>query len=223
NSAAHVSLCFIYNNYDFDWTRSEEECKRGIELDPNYAKAHFAYAYMLARVERWDEMAEQMETSMRLDPAEPWWPSVYGSFLIQARRFEAAEKQLKRGIEIDPDWNSAHGGLLNLYVELGRFDQAFELAEKRKYTPVVMAYIYARMGNRQKALDLLGQSPDADRFELALIYAALNDFDKAFEVINKSLDLREGFMFGYGNFLALDKLKSDPRWKDVSRRINRPE
>jgi Tfp pilus assembly protein PilF len=60
NSAAHISMCFIHNNYDFDWSRSEDSCKRGIELDPNNAKGHFAYAYMLARVERWDEMAEQM-------------------------------------------------------------------------------------------------------------------------------------------------------------------
>jgi len=57
---------------------------------------------------------------------------------------------------------------------------------------------------------------------LALVYTALDDFDKAFEVINQSLDRREGFMFGSTNFLVLDKLKSDPRWKDVSRRINLP-
>lgn len=85
-----------------------------------------------------------------------------------------------------------------------------------------MAYIYAQMGNRQKALDFLNRSSDQNLFELALVYAALDDFDKAFEVINQSLDRREGFMFGYGNYLALDKLKSDPRWKDVSRRINLP-
>ena len=222
NSAAHISMCFLHNNYDFDWSRSENSCRRGIELDPNNAKGHFAYAYMLARVGRWDEMSEQMETAISLDPAEPWWASVYGGFSIQARRFEQAEKHLKRAIEIDPNWRASYGGLSDLYVELGRFDEALKLAEKWKNDPLSIAYIYARMGNRQKAFEFLKQSSDQDRFKLALIYSALDDFDKAFEVINQSLDRREGFMFGYANFLGLGKLKSDPRWKDVSRRINLP-
>lgn len=72
-------------------------------------------------------------------------------------------------------------------------------------------------------LEFLNQSPDQDQFVLPEVYTALNDFDKAFELINRSLDQREGFMFGYGNFLVLDKLKSDPRWKEVSWRINLPQ
>jgi tetratricopeptide (TPR) repeat protein len=223
NSAAHVSMCFIYNNYDFDWARSEESCKRGIELDPNNAKAHFAYAYMLGRLERWDEVVEQMEKTMSLDPAEPWWGAVYGQFLIKARRFEEAERQLNHALMIDPNWWMAYRGLFHLYIELGRFDEALKVAEKRKYDHLSMAYLYARMGNRQKALEFLNQSTDQDPFELAQLYAALDDFDNAFKVINQSLDRREGFMFGYANYLVLDKLKSDPRWKDVARRMNLPQ
>jgi len=55
--------------------------------------------------------------------------------------------------------------------------------------------------------------------KLALVYTALNDFDKAFEALNKSLDRREG-LNGAANYLVLDKLKSDLRWKDVARRMN---
>ena len=221
NSAAHVSMCFIYNNYDFNWAEGEKECRRGMELDPNNAKAHFAYAYLLSRLERWDEMAEQMDQAMKLDPAEPWWPSVFGSFLIQARRFEEVENNLKRAIKIDPNYRPTYMGLSNLYIERGRFDEALEVREKKGFTgPLEIAYVYARKGDRKKALELLNQYSGEDLYQLALVYAALDNFDKAFEVINLSLDRGEGFMFGYGNFPVLDKLKPDPRWKAVRRRMN---
>jgi serine/threonine protein kinase/Tfp pilus assembly protein PilF len=222
NAAAHISMCFIYNNYDFDWKRSEESCKRGIELDPSNAKGHFAYSYMLARMGRWDEMAQQMEKAMSLDPAEPWWPAVYGQNLIQARNYEEAERQLNRALQIDPDWWMAFRGLFHLYIELGRFDEAFRVAEQRQYDHLSMAYLYARMGDRQKASEYLKQSTSNDPFELAQIYAALDDFDNAFNMINGTLDRREGFMFGYAVYPALDRLRSDPRWAEVSRRINLP-
>jgi tetratricopeptide (TPR) repeat protein len=173
-------------------------------------------------------MSERMEKAISLDPAERWFTQIYGGYLIQARRFEEAEKQLKRSIEIDPNWRFTYRDLAKLYVELGRYDEALNMAdnlcarpfEKLGSRPLFMAYIYARMGNCQKALEILNQSPDQDQFVLTEVYTALNDFDKAFELINRSLDRREGFMFGYPNFLALDKLKSDLRWNDVSRRIN---
>ena len=223
NSAAQVSMCFLRNNYDFDWAGGETSCKRGIELDPNNAKAHFAYAYILSRLERGDEMAEQMEKAMRLDPVEPWWPQVYGSFLIQAHRFEEAEKQLKRAIEIDPKWRLAYTTQSDLYVELGRFDEALKLTGQWSNKPLSMAYIYARMGNRQRALDFLNRSSDRDLFELAVVYTSLNDFDKAFEVINENFVRGDGFMTGYGHYPVLDRLKSDQRWKDVERRMNLPQ
>ena len=216
-------MCFLRNNYDFDWAAGETSCKRAIELDPNNAKAHFAYAYLLSRLDRANEMSEQMEKAMRLDPAEPWWPQVYGSFLVQARRFDEAEKQFRRAILIDPNWRLAYTDLSDLYVELGRFDEALKLTEKWSNDPLSMAYIYARMGNRQIALDFLNRSSDRSLFSLAVVYTSLNDFDKAFAVINESLDRGDGFMTGSGNHLVLDKLKSDPRWKDVARRMNLPQ
>ena len=223
-SAAHVSMCFIHNNYDFDWVRGEAACRRGIDLDPNNAKARFAYAYLLARLERWAEVSQHMEQAMKVDPAEPWWPSVYGSFLIQARRFEESERNIQKAIAIDPNWAASYNNLLDLYVETGRYDAALDLYRSRQsLSPLTLSYIYARKGDRQKAMETLNSSSKEDLYESALVYAAMDDRDKSFEVINRSLDRGEGFMFGYGNFLVLDKLKTDPRWGDVRRRMNLPQ
>ena len=41
---AHVSLAFITYAFEWDWARGEAEFKRAIELDPEYATAHYWYA-----------------------------------------------------------------------------------------------------------------------------------------------------------------------------------
>lgn len=216
NAAAHVSMCFVKNNYDFDWTNGERFCRRSIDLDPNNSKAHFAYAFMLARLERWDEMNTQMEEAMRVDPAQPWWPAVYGDWLVQAHRYDAASKLFDRALEINPNWEMANFGRLNLNIALGKYDEAIKLAQ----TPGYRARIYAGMGDRTKALATLKIVP-GDAFTAARVYAALGDNDKAFDILNKSLDQGDGFMGSAASYTEFDKLHSDSRWKDLMRRMNR--
>src|SRR6201998_2884077 len=45
---AHTSLAVIESNYDYDWFDAEKEFQRAIELNPNYAPAHYWYGYLLA-------------------------------------------------------------------------------------------------------------------------------------------------------------------------------
>ncbi len=216
NSAANVSMCFVKNNYDFDWVEGERFCRRGINLDPNNSKAHFAYAFMLARLERWDDMKAQVEEAMRVDPAQPWWPAVYADWLIQAHRYDDASKMLNRALEIDPNWEMTNYGRMNLSIALGKYDEALKLARSSG----AQARIYAAMGDRPKALNLLKNTPD-DQYTAARVYAALGDNNKAFEILNKSLDDGDGFMGPAASYTEFDKLHSDPRWKDILRRMNR--
>lgn len=216
NSAANVSKCFVANNYDFDWVNGERYCRRGIELDHNNATAHFAYAFMLARLERWDQVTTQMEEAMRVDPAQPWWPAVYGDWLTQAHRYDDASKMLDRALKIDPNWEMANFGRMNLYIANQKYDEALKLA----HGPQALARIYAAMGTRQKALDLLKTVPE-DLYTAARVYAALADNDKAFEILNKNLDEGDGFMGPAASYTEFDKLHSDPRWNDLMRRMNR--
>jgi tetratricopeptide (TPR) repeat protein len=218
NSAANVSMCFVKNNYDFDWVEGERYCKKGIELNPNNPKARLAYAFLLARLERWDEVFPQMEQAVRIDPAEPWWRSVYGGYMIQTRRFEEAEKQLSIGHDIGPDSSHTIGALCDLYTEIGRYDDALKLAGT---SPLQQARIYARMGEKEKALELLTNADQRDEYMLARVYAALGDKDRAFETLNRSLDQGNGFMGGTTVFLEFEILKSDPRWKALLQRMNR--
>jgi Tfp pilus assembly protein PilF len=51
---AHASLAQIKENYDYDWPGSEQEFRRAIQLDPQYATAHRWYAEFLSWQGRFD-------------------------------------------------------------------------------------------------------------------------------------------------------------------------
>ena len=38
--AAHASLAVVKHEYDWDWPGAEQDFKRAIQLNPNYASAH---------------------------------------------------------------------------------------------------------------------------------------------------------------------------------------
>ena len=52
---AHTSLALIAQNYDWDWKTAEQQYRRAIALDPNYATAHQWYAELLVMRGQFDE------------------------------------------------------------------------------------------------------------------------------------------------------------------------
>ncbi len=55
----HAELALVEFYYDWDWPRSEQEFRRAIELNPNYATAHQWYSYYLTAMTRFPEAVEE--------------------------------------------------------------------------------------------------------------------------------------------------------------------
>jgi tetratricopeptide (TPR) repeat protein len=58
---AHASLAHIKYLYDRDWSGAENEFRRAIELNPNYASAHQWYAYQSMWMGRLEEARHEIE------------------------------------------------------------------------------------------------------------------------------------------------------------------
>ena len=65
---AHTELAFAQLIFDWDWPGSEKEFKRALELNPNYARAHNQYAWLLTYVGRLDEAVDESKRAHELDP-----------------------------------------------------------------------------------------------------------------------------------------------------------
>jgi TolB-like protein/Tfp pilus assembly protein PilF len=229
NSSAHTSMCMILINYDHNYSAAEEEVKRAIEIDPGSAEAYVAYGWLLQVLGRHEEVRQKMEKAEQLDPASSKIQGDFGRMLYRARKYDEAEKHLKRSIELDPNNHGSYLRLGDVYMEMGRSGDAIAMFEKSQSIQpqgahaLRLAVAYARMGNRQAARNALTTTSIRSAFDLARLYTALGDTDKAFSVLNESINKRDHLLTNLKEDPSFETLHSDPRWKVILRRLNFPD
>ena len=228
NANAHVAMCALLNNYRHDWSGAEVEAKRALEIDPNNVEALVGYSWLLQSLGRHAEVRPLMETAEQLDPVSSDIQSAFGRMLYRARKYDEAERHLKRSIELDPTNLISYSRLTDVYIEMGRFDDALAVYEKeqnlsREPDPSWLAFFYARKGERKKALDSMTRISDRRVWGMARLYAALGENDKAFEVLNEAAETRDRLLVHLKEEPNFVSLHPDPRWKALLRQLKFPE
>jgi serine/threonine protein kinase/Tfp pilus assembly protein PilF len=233
---AHVALVPV-KTYDWDWAGAEQEITRALKLDPNSARAHQAYADLLMALGRHAEAIREIERAEQLDPLSSNIQSRYGRVLYRARKYEEAVPHLQRAIDLDPNpGNSMPYWILGeLYAEIGRYNEAIaSLKEAQSHggralqISTTVAGVYARMGKRKEARRMLAElkaTTDPASFsnaQAAFAYTALGDKNEAFAVLFRLVEERNNLATFLRDDPPFESLHSDPRWKELLRRMNFP-
>src|SRR5260370_35564768 len=94
--------------YKWDWNLAEEQCKHAIQLNPNYANAHYLHSVLLQTTGRLQESVTAAEKAQVLDPLSP----VIGMGVVQAtffsEQYHKAIDECRRDLAINPDCVDAH-------------------------------------------------------------------------------------------------------------------
>jgi serine/threonine-protein kinase len=231
----HVSLAHPKYYYDRDWAGAEREYKRAIELNPNYAQAHFWYAIYLSIMQRQSEALAEIRRAQDLDPLSLPITVWHARILAYSGQTDQAIEMLKRTLEMDRNFILTHQRLGQLYEEKGMHDEAIteykevlRLTEGKPLGIAALARVYAAMGKRdeaQKNLDELLQL-SKQRFvsptSIAIVYIALGNKDQAFAWLEKGNEVRDLNILRLKLDQGFRPLRSDPRFDDLVRRIGIP-
>jgi serine/threonine-protein kinase len=225
---AHATLGLIAEG--LDWSEAEEEYKRAIELNPNYATAHHWYGECLALMGRFDEALEEMKHASELDPLSLIIIKDTGEVFYCARKYDLAIEHFRKVLEMDPNYFVAHVYMGLAYGQKRDFSTAIGELEKARQlqdTPDALAalgYVYGISGRKREALRILGKLRQVSRHHLtfsshwAMIYAGLGDKDKTFEYLEKAYHERI-LLTGLKVDPAWDNLRSDARFVDLMKRV----
>jgi len=231
---AHASLASISYLYDWNWPVAENEFRRAIELNPNYASAHHWYAYYCFSRNRVDEGLREIRLAQQLDPQSLIIQSDAGQLLYWARRYDEAIVQERRVLEMDENLAWPHRFLGLSYFAKQQYPEAIQelqsnvrLSGGNSADMALLGMVYARTGHvaeARKELENIRALPE-ERYksvpELAWLLAALDQTDEAYEWLDKSLPdrpaLRSLHLLPY-----LDPLRSDPRFHALQSRVGLP-
>ena len=232
---AHTALAFYLANYEWDRESSEKEYRRAIELKPNYSTAHHWLGADLGNIKRFDESIAEMRRAEELDPLSAIIGTNLGDMLVHARRYDEAIAQYKRVLVRDPNFAYGHRALGWAYGSKGMYEGA--IVETRAAMALregssskgFLGLWLAKSGKRDEALKLLGEIKQESArtyvqgYTFALIYLGLGEKEEALNYLEQHMLSRAETANTYATAPELDELRSEPRFKEMLKRMNLPE
>ncbi|MDR3773420.1 MAG: winged helix-turn-helix domain-containing protein [Terracidiphilus sp.] len=229
---AHLVLCAMIFVNRWDWTRSDLECKRAIELDPEYSEAYHFRAKMLAALNRNQEAIEAQKKATELDPfARPW--ALDYSYQL-ARQYDAAQTDGLQRLDSTPnDWG-LHWILYETYRCKGMYKEATRELEKmltlqgEEASVAIVRRAFQQGGYnaviRWQLGDLKKKSTSqyVSPVDLSLLYAQLGDREKTLSLLEQGYREHSPLLLWVQNDPAYDFLHSDGRYRLVIRDMGLP-
>ena len=229
---AHTSLAAALFS-ELNFRESKREFERAIELNPNYAFAHYSFGYtVLPALGEFDLAITELRRAVDLDPFSVIINANLGYGYVVARRYPEAIAQLQKTLELDPNFWTTHRNLGEALELSGQLDQGITEYEKSykfsndDHALAYLAHAYALKGEREKALQLFTQMRELEQrgivwsFGFALVYLGLGDKSEAVNRLERSYQNKEAAKISLIKVEPLlDPLRGDPRFEKLANEI----
>lgn len=231
---AHSSLGRIKYSHEWDWQGAEVSFRRAIELNPNSVNAHQFYSRLLATLGRYDEAIAEIETARELDPRSADLGVPHYGILEKQGKFDEGLKVLAATLEVDKESQFARRGTGKLHLLKGNYERVIEMAKDLFPKPKepdfawtsMLATAFHMSGQTNKAAEMRARLKTmAERDPKSLYFLALTDSetgrtDEALNALQKCLEVREERMIWTKDEPRFDRLRGDPRFREILHKIN---
>jgi TolB-like protein/Flp pilus assembly protein TadD len=175
-----------------------EESSACLESDPLSLRAQGGFALTLYLAGRYDDALQQCRKTLEIDPEYPFALAVLGQCYIQKSQFTEAIIVLQKAVAFSGNSTEYLSYLAYAYVMSGNIEKAHETLGE---------------------LDNLPKSVYVSKFYLAPIYAAMGNKDRAFELLELAYKEIDANLIDLKTNPQLAVLRSDPRYEMMLRKI----
>ncbi len=232
-SEAHTALGAVNLYYEWNWAQAEMELKTAQSLDPGDVESHNVYSDYLDAMGRFDESQAERKTTQELDRLDPTYGINLGLTLYLAGKYDEAIAQFDRTITLEPHIGEAYLYRGQAFEQKKMYPQAIDSFQKGLdqggHIPDLVAalgHAYALTGDRAKTeralaeLDKMSKDGYVSPYYFSIVYLGLADKDKTFLWLEKAFQDRSAALIWLNVEPAFDPLRSDPRFKDLLKRMD---
>ncbi len=229
---AHSALAIVKGFHEWDWADAEAECKRAIELNPNYPDARVTYSNYLVFMKRPEEAMAQIQRALELDPLNAFFQAFYGLDLQMVGRNDEAVAEFRRALRTSPRLPFARNNIALSFFNKGMY--ADSLAERKaefagdRELEEALTQGFAQSGYRgamRRAADILAarsRRTYVGPTGIACLYMTAGEKERTLEWLEKAFEARDSNLPYVSAKPTYDPLRSDPRFQDLLRRMNFP-
>jgi tetratricopeptide (TPR) repeat protein len=191
---------FEYGHFLMVLGRHDEAVRQGqiaAKLDPVSPESQTSLGRFLYRARRYEEALPHLKRAVELQPESIGANFRLGDLYVALKQYDQAVATFEQGIR------TTRGAFAETTFRTG------------------IARVYALTGKRREAEKMI---EDIKGFEIlrAAVYAAIGDKDRAFQLLETAVEARDEIVVVIKEDPPLELLHSDPRWKALLRRMNFP-
>src|SRR5581483_4081148 len=210
---------------------AEAQYKRALQLNPNSADSHWAYAHLLSNTGRHAEALAEIKRARELDTLNMIINTSEGLYLLHAGRTDEALATLQKTFELDPNFWLAHVFLSSAYIEKGMYSEAIAEARKAKehsgstQPTAFLGYALAKSGKQAEARALLEELLKLSKeryvppYHIALLYHGLGERDQTLAWLERGFEERDPKLVFLKVEPKWNNLSVDPKFQDLTRDV----
>ena len=233
SAAAHYASAMV-KWHGWDFLGAEQEFQRALELNPGDVQARQHYAHYLLSVRRPLDAQREIQHALALDPLSPMLTVDLGHTFFYAGQYPEAIQQGLKALAMEKEYRYARMMLGSSYRHAGRIREALEVGWPNPFRPeqnrrakeiyekagaqAMLRFLLKDVEQRHATGDFYCRSSEVARW-----YAELADDDRALAWLEKAYQEHDPWLPMDLAGPTWDRLSSDPRFKDLLRRIGLPE
>ncbi len=212
------------------WQGARSDLDHAMQLNPGDAYAHYLRAmFLLAPTSQMPEAIADLRRATELDPLRPIAWSSLGELYNATGQHGLARDALRRSLEISPEHDYGTNGLAVAALLEGRADTALETSRRsgiESWRLLVAALVQRELGRdleaRQALEALTARFASSSAYSIAAAHAWLGNAEQAFKWLDRAVAQHDAGLLCVGYDPLLRRIRSDPRYKALLKRMNLP-